>query len=315
MSAISSSIEQLLPDGGEVISSLTVYGGTYALFKNVFPKQGIHTRFVDTDNLKAVESAITSKTKVLYVETLSNPLLTVADLPGLGRIAKKHNLKFVVDNTFAPTLVHPSRYGADVVIHSCTKFISGSSDLIAGVILGSVEFINSLIDVNTGVVMLKGPVMDPRVAHELYLRLDHLPIRMQAHSKSTQALADRLTKEGVKVIYPGLVSHPQHHRMTEIMNPDFGFGGMLAVDLGTPERAQKLARSLQDEKFGLYAVSLGFSRTLLSCPAVSTSSEISAEDQKTMKLSPGLLRMSIGYIGSDAVMAERFLKCYRQLSM
>jgi len=313
MAAIAATIEQLCPDGGEVISSLTVYGGTYALFKNVFPKQGIQVRFVDTDDLEAVEKLITAKTKVIYLETLSNPLLTVGDLQGLSRIAKKHKLNLVVDNTFAPALISPGRWGADVVIHSCTKFISGASDLLAGVIVGSEEFIQSLIDLNHGIVMLKGGVMDPRVAHELYLRLDHLPIRMQAHSQSAQFLAEALQREKIPVIYPGLKAHPQHLRMTELMNPGFGFGGMLTVDLGDPAKALRLAEELQRQKFGLYAVSLGFSRTLMSCPAVSTSSEISAEDQKKMSLSPGLLRISAGYIGVDSVMVERFLQSYRKI--
>ncbi len=313
MAAISASVEQLMPEGGELISALGVYGGTYALFKNVFPKQGIETHFVDMDDLEKVESLINPRTKVLYVETLSNPLLKVANLVGLGKLSKKYGLKLVVDNTFAPALVHPAHFGADVVVHSCTKFISGSSDLLAGVIIGSEEFIASLVDVNTGIVMLKGAVMDSRVAHELYVRLDHLPIRMQAHSKAALFLAEHLEQAGLKVTYPGFKKHPHYQRMIELMNSDFGFGGMLVVDLGSAERAQKLAKSLQDEKFGLYAVSLGFSRTLLSCPAVSTSSELSEEDQEELHLTPGLLRVSVGYTGVDSIMFERFMNCYKKL--
>jgi len=313
MAAISCALEQLLGDGGEIVSSLTVYGGTYALFKNIFPRQNIQVRFVDTNNLVEVEKAITAKTKVLYAETISNPLLNLAKIDQLASLAKKHNVKLVIDNTFSPLLVTPADFGADVVIHSCTKFISGSSDMIAGVICGSKEFINQLIDVNTGSVMLKGPVMDARAAHELYMRLDHLDIRMRAHSQSALYLAENLEKQGLKVIYPGLASHPQNALYKKMLHTEYGFGGMMAVEFDSAEFAMNLAKKLQDEKFGLYAVSLGFSRTLMTVPAITTSSEITEEDQKKMQLSKGLLRLSIGYTGDDSVLLNRFLKCYKSL--
>ncbi len=313
MSAISSVIEQLMPDGGEIVSSLTVYGGTYALFKNIFPRQGIHTKFVDIEDLSAVEKAITAKTKILYTESISNPLLKLSMLPALAALAKKHHLKFIVDNTFAACLLTPAEHGADVVIHSCTKYISGSADMIAGVICGSQELIAQLINVNTGVVMLKGPVMDSRSAHELYMRLDHLPIRMKAHSDSALSLAQSLEKKGVSVIYPGLESHSQHAAYKELLHTEFGFGGMMAIETNSAEKAMQLAQALQNIKFGLYAVSLGFSRTLMTVPAITTSSEISSEDQVKMKLSKGLLRLSIGYVGQDEIMLERFMAAYKNI--
>ncbi|MBC7466142.1 MAG: aminotransferase class I/II-fold pyridoxal phosphate-dependent enzyme [Bdellovibrio sp.] len=315
MAAISSVIEQIMPDeGGEIISSLTVYGGTYALFKNIYPRQGIKTNFVDITDLAAVEKAITPTTKIIYTETMSNPLLKLSPLVELSKLAKKHNLKLIVDNTFAPCLVTPADLGADVVIHSCTKFISGSSDMIAGAICGTRAFISSLIDVNTGVVMLKGPIMDSRSAHELYMRLDHLPIRVQAHSKSAFTLASNLEKNGIKVIYPGLKSHPQYSDYQKILNSEFGAGGMVAVEMESAEQAMQLAQALQNIKFGLYAVSLGFSRTLMTVPAVTTSSEISESDQKLMNLKKGLLRLSIGYVGQDDVMLERFMTAYNAIT-
>lgn len=313
MAAISSVIEQIMPEGGEIISSLTVYGGTYALFKNVFPRQGIKTHFVDIEDISAIEKAITPKTKILYTESISNPLLKLSSLRQLATLAKKYHLKFIVDNTFAPCLINPADHGADVVIHSCTKYISGSSDMIAGAICGTQEFIAQLIDVNTGVVMLKGPVMDPRSAHELYMRLDHLPIRMKAHSDSALFLASSLEEHGVSVIYPGLKSHAQHSEYQKVIHPDFGFGGMMAIELESAEKAMQLAQSLQNIKFGLYAVSLGFSRTLMTVPAITTSSEISDADQIKMKLKKGLLRLSVGYVGQDQIMLERFLESYKKL--
>lgn len=316
MAAISCGVEQLMPDGGHVISSRTVYGGTYALFHNVFPNRGIQVTFADMETpeqIAALEKLITPKTRVLYVETMSNPLLTIANLPLLSSLAKKRGLKLVVDNTFAPTIVTPARFGADVVVYSCTKYISGASDLIAGAIVSDAAFINQLVDLNHGLVMLTGPVMDARLAHELYIRLDHLPIRMKAHSEVARALAEKLASERIPVIYPGLKSHPQYELLRELSNPGYGFGGMMAVDCGEPQKAMKLAARLQEEKFGLYAVSLGFSRTLMSCPSVSTSSEIPQEEQKKMHLSPGLLRLSIGLTGNSETLAERFLKCHREV--
>jgi len=310
MSAIHCSILQLIPQGGHVISSTSVYGGTYALFKNILPRMGITVTFVDMNDMQAVEAAIGPNTKVLYTETMSNPLLRIADLPALSALAKKRGLKLMVDNTFTPLIVTPSKFGADVVVHSCTKFISGASDLIGGAVCASQEFINSLIDINHGMVMLTGPIMDARIAHKLYTRLDHLGIRMSGHAKSAGFLARALDAEKIPVIYPGLTKHKDHALFCKIMNSDYGFGGMLTVDLGSSERALGLARRLQDEKFGLYAVSLGFSRTLMSCPSISTSSEIPEDEQKAMGLSPGLLRLSIGYLGDDQVMLEKFLRCY-----
>ncbi|MBC7692004.1 MAG: aminotransferase class I/II-fold pyridoxal phosphate-dependent enzyme [Methylotenera sp.] len=327
MAAISCAVEQIFLNasgpatagaasslvGGHIVSSKVVYGGTYALFANVLPKRGITTTFVDPNDLAAIEKAITPETKLIYTETMSNPLLAISHLKALSELAKKKNVKLVVDNTFTPVLISAGRHGADVVVYSCTKYISGASDLIAGAIVSDQAFIDSLIDINSGLVMLTGPVMDPRIAHELYLRLDHLPLRMQAHSKSAAFLAAKMSEAGVKVIYPGLKDHPQHARMKELMNPEYGFGGMLTVECGSMKQAMKLAGRLQEEKFGLYAVSLGFSRTLISCPSSSTSSEIPEEEQKLMGLNPGLLRLSIGFVGNDEVMAERFLHCYREV--
>ncbi len=314
MAAISCAIQQAMPTGGHIISSRTVYGGTYALFQNLLPRSGIESSFVEIEDLAAVERAITPATRVIFTETMSNPLLRVSDLRGLSALCKRRGLKLIVDNTFTPVLVTPGKLGADIVVYSCTKYISGASDLIAGAIVGSQEFINSLVDINHGVVMLTGPVMDPRVAHELYLRLDHLPVRMAAHSHAAQYLAEKMRAADIPAIYPGLPIHEHHALLSAQMNPGYGYGGMTAVDCGSVKRAMKLAARLQQEKFGLYAVSLGFSRTLMSCPSVSTSSEIPEAEQKKMNLSPGLLRLSIGFVGNDETLAQRFLKCYREVS-
>lgn len=313
MGAIYCSIRQLMPKGGHIIASKTIYGGTYALFANILPQCGIEVSFVDTNNLSEIENSVRANTQIVYVETMSNPMLRIADLPALKKVCVAKKLKLVVDNTFTPLIVRPIDHGADVVVYSCTKYISGASDMIAGAVVGSQEFIDQLIDINFGMVMLTGPSMDPRIAHELYLRLDHLPLRMAAHSQSAAFLAAELTKHKVPVVYPGTENHVDHSLFRKLAVGNYGFGGMMTVDCGSSQRAFQLADRLQNEKFGLYAVSLGFSRTLMSCPAVSTSSEIPEAERLGMGMSEGLLRLSIGFIGDDAVMADRFMKCYRSL--
>jgi len=317
MAAIACAVEQIFRNeggsGGHIVTSRTVYGGTYALFKNIFPTRGLSVSFVEATDLKAIEAAIRPETKVLYAETLSNPLLAVSDIRAMAALCKKHKLKLVIDNTFAPMMVRPLELGADVVVHSCTKYISGASDFIAGAIAGTKEFIGSLIDVNTGVVMLTGPVMDPRVAHELYMRMDHLGVRMKAHSQTSLFLAKNMAKEKLPVIYPGLETHAQHGLLKTMIDEAIGYGGILTLECADAEQARVLATKLQDEKFGLYAVSLGFSRTLMSCSAKSTSSEIPESERKEIGLAEGLLRFSIGYTGDDQVMWERFMKCYRSV--
>jgi methionine-gamma-lyase len=316
MAAIACAIDQIfLTSGkkGHLLTSRTVYGGTYALFKNILPSRGIDVSFVEMTNLKEVEAAIRPDTRIIYAETLSNPLLKACDIPALSKLCRSRGIKLVIDNTFTPMIVQPLRLGADVVVHSCTKYISGSSDFIAGAIVGSQEFINSLIDVNHGSVMLTGPVMDPRVAHELYLRMDHLGVRVQAHSRMAQFLGEKMQKENLPVIYPGLSNHPQNEMLKKMMNPQFGFGGILTVECKSSEEARILASRLQEVKFGLYAVSLGFSRTLMSCSAKSTSSEIPPEEREKIGLSEGLLRLSIGFTGDPDEMWKRFIGCYREV--
>lgn len=316
MAAISSAIDQVFLNAGKVkghiVAARTVYGGTYALFKNVLPNKGIRISFVDIANLQEVEDSIEEDTLIMYAETLSNPLLTATDIEGLSKICRKKKITLIIDNTFAPMLTRPIDLGADVVVHSCTKYISGSSDCIAGAIIGKKDFIASLIDVNRGVVMLGGPVMDPRVAHELYLRLDHLGIRMKAHSDAALFFARKLREKKLPVIYPGLEEHPQHDLVKKMFHPQYGFGGILTLECRDSGEARDLAMKLQDAKFGLYAVSLGFSRTLMSCSAKSTSSEIPEEEQTKMGITQGLLRFSMGYTGDPEIMWKRFEDCLKK---
>lgn len=294
MGAITPTLLQLCGAGDHIVSSRTIYGGTYAFLKNFTPRMGIQTTFVDITKLAVVEAAITKNTKVLYCETVSNPLLEVADIKGLAVLAKKHNLKLVVDNTFSPLSISPAQLGADIVIHSLTKFINGASDTMGGVVCGTSEFVNSLKSVIDGASMLLGPSMDSLRAASILKNMRTLHIRMKQHSKNAAFLAEKFENDGLKTVYPGLKSHPSHDVFKSMMNEEYGYGGMLTIDAGSLDKANELMELMQEKNLGYLAVSLGFYKTLFSAPGTSTSSEIPEEEQKEMGLTDGLIRFSIG---------------------
>ena len=300
MSAISATLMQLCDSGDHIVSSNAVYGGTYALMHDLLPvKTGITTTLVDINDLDAVEAAITPRTRVLYTESMANPTLRIADIPRLSAIAKRHGIKLVVDNTFSPLILSPIKLGADIVVHSMTKFISGASDYIAGAICADADFIQQLMDLHTGMLMILGPTMDPQVAFNISLRIPHLPLRMTEHARRTQVFAERLHAMGIDVSYPGLTQHPDHALMRDLYCPDYGYGGVLTMDMGSIENANELLDLLQNEyHFGYMAVSLGYFDTLMSCSGSSTSSELTDEDKSAAHISPGLVRLSIGYTGT-----------------
>lgn len=315
MAAISCAVLQLCSSGDEVISSRTIYGGTYALFKNFLPKFGITVKFVNTQDLDAVKSAINEKTKVIYCEAVSNPLLEIADIPKLSAIANQHNIKLMVDNTFSPIFISPIKLGAHIVVHSLTKFINGTSDCIAGCVCSTHEFISKLTDINSGASMLLGPVLDSYRAASILKNLHSLHIRIKKHSENAMYLAENLENLGCKIFYPGLQSHTGNELLREIMNEGFGYGGMLAIDAGTTEKANELMAKMQMEKVGYLAVSLGYFKTLFSSPGHSTSSEIPEDERNAMGLSEGLVRISIGLDNDIKKTYERIKKCLIEVGL
>ncbi|HRP45642.1 MAG TPA: aminotransferase class V-fold PLP-dependent enzyme [Ginsengibacter sp.] len=315
MGAISTVLLQICKGGDEIVSSRTIYGGTYALMKNFLPRLGIKTRFVDINNLKEVEAAITPATRLIYCESVSNPLLEVADLPSISLVSRKHNLKFVVDNTFSPLMITPANHGADVVIHSLTKFINGSSDTVGGVICATQEFIDELRNVNDGACMLLGPTMDSLRAAGILKNLRTLHIRMKQHSYNAQFLAARFEQDGLRVCYPGLQSHKSYEVMRAISNSQFGYGGMLTLDAGSLVKANELMEMMQKENLGYLAVSLGFYKTLFSAPGTSTSSEIPLEEQEAMGLSDGMIRFSIGLDANIDRTYSRMKECMKHVGV
>lgn len=315
MAAIATTLLASLAQGDHVVAARTIYGGTYALLRNLLPRFGITTTFVDATDMHAVRSAMGPRTRVLYLESLGNPLLDMPDLPTLADLAHARGIRVVVDNTFAPMILSPLHHGADVVVHSLTKYVNGTSDCIAGAVVGPRVFIDQLNDLHEGTSMLLGPVLDPLRAASILKNLHSLHVRLRQHGTNAMFVAQHLEAQGHLVHYPGLVSHPQHSLMGGLMNHGYGWGGMLTLDAGTPERARALMAAMQREQVGYVAVSLGYFRTLFSAPGSSTSSEIPEPERTAAGLSSGLIRFSIGLDEDIASSVERIDRCLREVGV
>ena len=294
MAAITTTLLQLSNAGDHIVTSVTTYGGTFAFLKNYLQKFNISVTFVNITDIESVKNAIRPNTKVLYTESMTNPMLQISDLPMLAKITRDNGIKLVVDNTFTPMIISPFILGADIVVYSMTKFINGKNDCVAGAICASNDFINAISDVNTGTAMLLGPVLDPLRSSSILKNMATLHIRMQKHSENAMFLAKKFEEIGLKFIYPGMPYHPQYELLTSLMNDDFGFGGMIAIDLNTAEKAAPFMELMQERGVGYHAVSLGYFKTLFSNSGKSTSSEVPVEIQKEMGLSQGLVRFSVG---------------------
>ncbi|SFR47931.1 methionine-gamma-lyase [Robiginitalea myxolifaciens] len=315
MGAITAVILQLCSTGDHLISSRTIYGGTYAFLKNFLCRFGIEVSFVDITNPKAVQEAVQSNTRMIYCESVSNPLLEVADLPTLSKIADEAGVPLVVDNTFSPLSISPAKLGARIVIHSLTKFINGSSDAVAGVVCADKEFCLALKDVNDGAGMLLGSTLDSIRAASILKNMRTLHLRMAKHSYNAHYLAERFEADGLRVVYPGLSSHPGHEAFTKQMRAEYGYGGMLTLDAGSLDKANALMEMMQGENLGYLAVSLGFYKTLFSAPGTSTSSEIPEDEQREMGLSDGLIRFSIGLDQNIERTYHKMKECMEKLGI
>ncbi|WP_291993306.1 PLP-dependent transferase [Candidatus Accumulibacter sp. ACC003] len=309
MGAISTTLMTLCSAGDEIVCGRSIYGGTYALLKNLLPRFGVNTRFVDLRDHDAVRAAMTPRTRVLYCESLSNPLLEVSDLPALAAIAHDQGAQLVVDNTFTPMILSPLRHGADIVVHSLTKFVNGTSDCVAGCVVSSRDFIGRLTDINAGPSMLLGPVLDSTRAASILKNLHSLHIRLRQHGANALYLASRLEALGHAVHYPGLASHPHHDLLARLMNPGYGCGGMLTLDAGDLAAANRLMTLMQRDKVGYLAVSLGYFKTLFNTPGHSTSSEIPPAEREAAGLREGLIRFSIGLDEDIEQTTERIESC------
>ena len=312
MAAITCALLQVCNAGDHIVTSVTTYGGTYAFLKNYLPKFNIEVSFVDITRLDQVESAIRTNTKVIYTESVTNPLLQVSNIPKLTEMAHSHEILLMIDNTFTPMIMSPVQMGADIVVYSMTKFINGKNDCVAGAICSSKLFIDELSNVNNGTAMLLGPVLDPMRSASIHKNLHTLHLRMKQHSSNALFLAKGLSKAGLKISYPGLENHPQHELHKQLMNKEYGFGGMLAIDFGTVTKAYQVMQKMQQADVGYLAVSLGYFKTLFSCSGKSTSSEIPETVQHEMGLSKGLVRFSVGLDNNIEVSLRAILEICRE---
>ncbi|MHC3126757.1 cystathionine beta-lyase [Brevundimonas sp. GN22] len=300
MAATSTALE-LLDAGSHIVTGDDLYGGSWRLFERVRRRSmGLDFSYIDLSDLAAVSAAITAKTKMLWVETPTNPMMKLADIAALSKIAKAHNLILVVDNTFAsPYCQQPLSLGADIVMHSATKYLNGHSDVVGGVLIAKTpEMAAELKFLQNSI----GGVMGPFDAFLVNRGLKTLALRMKAHCENAMKLAQWLeTREGVKqVIYPGLESHPQHALAKSQMTG--GFGGMVSVVIdGDLERTKRVLERVQ--VFTL-AESLGGVESLVNHPAIMTHASIPKDVREASGVTDNLIRLSVGVENIEDLIAD-----------
>jgi cystathionine beta-lyase/cystathionine gamma-synthase len=281
-------IATLLKSGDHVVVSDNTYGGTFRLFDKVLTRYQLTFSYVDTSNLDEVEQLITPATRMLFVETPTNPMMRLTDLRAAADLAHRHGVRLVVDNTFAsPYVQRPIELGADIVTHSTTKYLNGHSDSVGGVVIAQRD---DDIEWLTFVQNAEGAILSPFDSFLVLRGTKTLPIRMQQHNANGLALAQFLsTHPKVKTVYyPGLPTHPQHALAKRQMN---GFGGMLAFDVGSFESARRVLDSV---RLHALAESLGGVETLISHPATMTHASVPAERRAALGITDGMVRISAG---------------------
>jgi cystathionine beta-lyase/cystathionine gamma-synthase len=279
--------------GSSVVAALDVYGATYTLLQQLLAGLGVEVRWVDASDLQEVKAALAASGKplIMFVETISNPLLKIADVPALAGLAQRYGAQLLVDNTFAsPYLFNPLAHGADYVIHSATKYIGGHGDLMAGVVVTSAEKLEKLFEVNK----LVGAVLGPFEAWLALRGLKTLHLRMRQHCASAAEIGAWLKQQpqigGVN--YPGLVEHPQHS-LAELLFEGRGYGGMLSFEIAGADQAHAF-RFMEALKLCQAATTLGDVYSLVLHPATTSHRSLTAEERKRAGISDGLVRLSVG---------------------
>ncbi|MCL6661171.1 bifunctional cystathionine gamma-lyase/homocysteine desulfhydrase [Paenibacillus amylolyticus] len=281
-------VMSLLKTGDHVILTDDVYGGTYRIFTKVLNRLGIESTFVDTTSLQALEQALQSNTKAIYVETPTNPLLKVTDIAAVAKWSKQHELLFIVDNTFStPYWQTPLALGADIVLHSATKYIGGHSDVVAGLAVVNSEQLGEDLHFIQNAI---GAVLGPMDSWLLMRGLKTLGLRMEAQESNTEQLVTFLNQHPTvsKVYYPGLPDHPQHKLASTQAR---GHGGMVSFDVGSAEKVDDV---LSKVRYFTLAESLGAVESLISVPARMTHASIPYERRQELGITDGLIRISVG---------------------
>lgn len=300
MGAITSVLWSILRAGDELITDKTLYGCTFSFFQHGLSRFGITVRHVDLTNPIALETAMTDKTKVVYFETPANPNMRLVDIAAISAIARRRGAKTVVDNTYAtPVQTRPLAHGADIVVHSATKYLGGHGDLVAGIAVGSAE---DMADVRMiGVKDMTGAVLAPFNAMLILRGLKTLELRVERHAASAQRVAEALEAHaGIETVhYPGLRSFPQHALAKQQMT---GFGGMIAFELKSGYAAG--IAMMNRLRMIRRAVSLGDAETLIQHPASMTHSTYTREEREAHGISEGLVRISVGLENVDDILDD-----------
>ncbi len=289
---------KLLTAGDHVICGENVYGGTHRLMTHVFERLGLSFSFIDTRDPQRVADAIGDRTRMVYVETPTNPMMQLTDLAAVGAITKKHDLLFVVDNTFAtPVFQQPIAFGADVVLHSTTKYLNGHSDMVGGMLVTTRDDLAEQVGFLQNAA---GAVPGPMDAWLALRGTKTLHLRMERHDASGRAIAAFLTEHAAveRVYYPGLPDHPQYELAKRQMR---GFGGMISLDVGSLERARVV---VERTKVFALAESLGGVESLIGHPATMTHASVPKDMREAMGLTDGLVRLSVGVEDVGDLMAD-----------
>ena len=301
MGAISSTLWTVLKAGDHIVTDKTLYGCTFALMNHGLTKFGVEVTFVDTSNLDEVKKAMKKNTRVVYLETPANPNLKIVDLEALSKIAHTNpNTLVIVDNTFAtPYMQKPLKLGADIVVHSVTKYINGHGDVIAGLVITNKELADQIRFV--GLKDMTGAVIGPQEAYYIIRGMKTFEIRMERHCKNARAVVDFLNKHPKieKVYYPGLETHPGYEIAKKQMKD---FGAMISFELkGGFEAGKALLNNLS---LCSLAVSLGDTETLIQHPASMTHSPYTKEEREAAGITDGLVRLSVGLENVEDIIAD-----------
>lgn len=298
MSAISTALLTVLSTGDHLLVQDCLYGGTHDFVTKDLGTFGISYDFIDGDNPRSWKEKLRPNTKAIYVETMTNPLLQIADHVKVVEFAKQHRLISLIDNTFAsPINFRPPEHGYDLSLHSCTKYLNGHSDIVAGAVIGRTELVNK---VKHKLDHLGGS-LDPHPCSLLYRGMKTLALRVRYQNESSLKIAAFLEKHPAieKVNYPGLERHPQHARARDLFN---GYGGMLSYELKGGFQAAK--QFMKRTTLPVIAPSLGGVETLLTLPSETSHSGMRPEDRKALGISDGLVRMSVGIEGTEDIIED-----------
>ena len=289
---------RMLQSGDHVIAGENMYGGSYRLFSRVCEKFGLQFTYVDTSDVDAVQKAIRPNTRIVFLESPTNPMMTLTDIAACSKIAHDAGALVVVDNTFcSPYLQRPIELGADIVVHSTTKFLNGHSDSVGGVVISNSEEIAEKIGFLQNAV---GAILSPFDSWLVLRGVKTLAVRMKRHEENGAAMASYLANHAKvkKVYYPGLPGHPQHQLAKKQMS---GFGAMISFELGSKENAAKFLNQVSLCSLG---ESLGGVETLISHPETMTHASVPIEERKRLGITPGLVRISVGIEDIEDLIAD-----------